>query len=146
MEFQDQPVELRADANDDLPEDVHGRAAIGIDGALAMNARREEYVFVFAVRNEPDCKPPFRVGSIARVGNGTAPRKLSLSLGPDDRVHLALDDTARISGYRDLSFLLGLYVAKLVLMVESQHHLLVLHQNQRRLERHVVDVLTGPQL
>ncbi len=49
MEFQDQPIELGADPQNDLAQDVYHVAAIGIYRTLAFGARCQEKIPVLCI-------------------------------------------------------------------------------------------------
>src|SRR5262249_23320293 len=128
VQLEDQPVEVRADAQNHLADDVDVVAVLRVDRAVPDRPRREEYASVRGRDVEPEREATWRQGLRARERNVRAHRDLALPLRPNDRIHLSLDDSARIRLERDLSLVAGLHLAKLVLPEHREHLVVVLDE------------------
>ena len=117
---------LARDANEDLADDVQKFHVLGVDRAMAAGAGGEEDVLVLAVDEQPHGDALFRRGHRLRVRQVAADRHLALRRGPEDGVHLALDDAARIHLHEDFRLVARLHVAQFVLAEKGQHPGIVL--------------------
>ena len=69
--------------------------------------------------------------------------ELSLALRPDDRVHVGLDDAARIGVERDLRLVARLDLVQLVLAEQREDLILVVDEGHHLVERHAGDEEAG---
>src|SRR5262245_61399682 len=96
-------------------------AVLGVDRAASHRAGCEEEFPVFRFDQKPDRDA---VGEQAKRRCGphpTADGHLALCRGPHDRVHLALDDPARVGLEEDLRLVAWFDIPQLVLVIESKN-------------------------
>src|SRR5688500_9918727 len=92
----DDPVEIRRHAQQHLADDVHWMEMTRIDRPRAAGTSGEEHVLVALIEQELHREPSFRLRRRACLRQRAGQRQLALSLRPDDRVDLCLDDAGRI--------------------------------------------------
>src|SRR4051812_2407988 len=146
VQLQDEVVQVRADPQDHLADDVHGVQVIGIDGRVARSARSQEHRAVAFFDVELDGVASGRRRHHARHRDGAARLQLPLALRPNDRVHLALDDFARQRLERELDLVARLDLVQLVLVVEADYLAVRLEQRHDRVHRNAGDEPAGTQL
>src|SRR5438093_6218562 len=117
--FDDEPVELRLDADDHAAEDLDHLMLLRVNRSLTAGASSEKDVFILPVCEESHCDALLRRDHRLRVRQVAADRQLALRCRPKDGIDLALDDAARIHLHEDFRFLAGFDEAQLVLPVEG---------------------------
>src|SRR4051812_32138889 len=128
MQFQDQPIQLGANTNDDLAQDLNGVTTVGEDSACATRSRSEKNIFVLAVWQEANREAVRRDRGNASGWHHVTNGQLPLGGRPHNRVHSALHDPARIHLEGDLRLLAGLDLADFVLLVDGENPLFVLDE------------------
>src|SRR6266516_4017293 len=118
--FDDEPVELRLDADDHAADELDHLMLLCVDRSLATGASSKKDVFILPVCEESHCDALFRRDHRLRVRQVAADRQLALCCRPKDGIDLALDDAARIHLHEDFRFLAGFDEAQLVLPVEGE--------------------------
>ena len=124
--FDDEPVELRRDADDHATEDLDRRNIVRVDRSLTARASSEEDVFILSICEESHCDALFGCRYGRGIGEVAVDRQLALCRRPKDGIDLALDDAARIHLHVDFRFVAGFDVAQFVLPVECQQPRIVL--------------------
>src|SRR5215831_3480137 len=146
MQFQDEVVHVRPDADDDLAQNVQELRVLGVDRRVARRTRGEEKVLVLVRDVELDREALRRRREHAAHRYGSARKNLAGARGPDDRVDLGLDDLPRIGLQRELGFVSGLDLVQLVLPVESDDAAGRLGQRHHRIDGNSGNEATGPKL
>src|SRR6266513_2660341 len=116
--FDDEPVELRLNADNDAAEDLDRRNIVRVDRSLTAGASSEEDVFIVPVCEESHCDALFGCRHGRGVGEVAVDWQLALCRRPKDGIDLALDDAAGIHLDKDFRFIAGFDVAQFVLSVE----------------------------
>src|SRR3954447_15627739 len=90
VQLEDEVVELRADSDDHLANEVDGNQVLGVDGALAARACRQEYRGVHRLQlgGEPTRREILLLG-LRQLAGG---RQLALALSPDHPENLTFDE------------------------------------------------------
>src|SRR5436190_13612178 len=117
--FDDEPVELRLDADDHAADELDHLMLLRVDCSLTAGASSEKDVFILPVCEESHCDALFGRHHRLRVRQVPADRQLALCCRPKDRIDLALDDAAGIHLHEDFRFLAGFDEAQLILPVEG---------------------------
>src|SRR6266581_7279780 len=117
--FDDEPVELRLDADDHAADELDHLMLLRVYCPLTAGASGEKDVFIL-----PVCKESYRDALFGRhhrlrVRQVPADRQLALCCRPKDGIDLALDNAARIHLHKNFRFLAGFDEAQLVLPVEG---------------------------
>src|SRR6476660_9075709 len=94
--FDDEPVELRRDADDDATEDLDCRNIVRVDRSLTASPSSKEDVFILPICDESHCDALFGCRHGRGVGKVAVDRQLALCRRPKAGINLALDDAARI--------------------------------------------------
>src|SRR6266480_4177673 len=116
--FDDEPVELRLDADDYAAEDLDRRNIVRVDRSSTAGASSEEDVFILPFCHQSHCDALFGRRHGRGVGEVAVDRQLALCRRPKDGIDLAFDDAARIDLHKDFRFIAGFDVAQFVLPVE----------------------------
>src|SRR5678815_2787044 len=116
--FDDEPVELRRDADDNATEDLDRRNIVRVDRSPTAGASSEEDVFILPICEESHCDALFGCRHGRGVGEVAVDWQLALCRRPKDGIDLALDDAARIHLHKDFRFVAGFDVAQFVLPVK----------------------------
>src|SRR5205823_15109334 len=124
--FDDEPVELRLDADDHATEDLDRRNIVRVDRSPTAGASSEEDVFILPICEESYCDALFGCRQWRGVGEVSVDRQLALCRRPKDGIDLALDDAARIHLHENFRFVAGFDIAQFVLPVECQQPRIVL--------------------
>src|SRR4051812_11127143 len=84
MKFEDEPVDLGGDADEDLPNDMKELQLFRVDGAATLRASGEEQFLVLGVDDQPHGDTRVRALPWKGGGQVAVDRHLALSRGPHD--------------------------------------------------------------
>src|SRR5262249_46059305 len=96
-------------------------AVLGVDRAASHRAGCEEEIFISRFDQKPDRDLVREQPKRRCAPHPTADGHLALCRGPHDRVHLALDDPARVGLEEDLRLVAWFDIPQLVLVIESKN-------------------------
>src|SRR5689334_11132454 len=117
VQLEYQIIHVRTDAKDDLADDVQELRVLRVDRSVARRAGGEEQFHVLVGDVELDSEALWRSCHHAGHRYRTPSLQLTRPLGPDDRVHLRLDDPPGIRVERKFRFVAGRDPPQLVLAV-----------------------------